>query len=73
MNSEQSERIRILVERTSRMMRAWSPALRDQMINIYINAVEERRHLSDEDVNEILGFDPCKIEELKPPWRNPEF
>jgi hypothetical protein len=71
MTTDPSERFKLIGERISRMMRAWSPALRDRLFCIYVAAIDEGRHLSDEDVTAILGFDPTNIDELKPPWRNP--
>ena len=71
--THETRRFQELAELTNRMLQAWSPLLQDRLINIYIAAIDERRHLSDEDVIAILGFDPANVDELKPPWRNPEF
>lgn len=71
MNGE-SRRFEELAEMTSRMVRAWSSALRDRIISLHVAAIDEGRGLSDEDLTAELGLDPTNIDELKPPWRNLE-
>lgn len=71
--TDEQRRARQWIEMTNRMLRAWSPALRDRIMNIYVAAIDERRPVDREDLIVALGFDPCDVDNLKPPWRNPDF
>ncbi|OWY71085.1 hypothetical protein B7486_10770 [cyanobacterium TDX16] len=68
-----ASRLDCLNAKMTRMSRGWSPLLRDRLISIHVAASDERRHMSDEDVIELLGFDPTDIDNLTPPWRNSDF
>ncbi len=66
-----SQRFRTLCDGMNRMIEAWSPALRDRMFAIYAQAIDKGRNVSDEEMIATLGFDPTRVDELEPPWRNP--
>jgi hypothetical protein len=58
-----------LCEMMDRMIRSWSPALRDRIIRIHIDAMHCGRNLNGEELSAELGFDPTNVAELQPPWR----